>query len=290
MENDLKLKPLTSEEMADLEKAPKFADDVSIERKGIYDFPFGDKRFLVLDNGVLTESMVESIDYYITTSSNENFVSVYNLILATNMGKIKVSVKSTWEEVPFHAWASVKEFVNKYERTSFLKKGFDELYESALKNLANTYAFELDGDIAPCRYGINYEENSIEEVTSIFNHIRWEPKRGYFFPNITTSDFVDEYFLTKDEAKNWLAHELSTSLVRFERLTIEEVRNDLVKDLEEYYTKDDIKFIDERLAEIAKMGNLTIDQLCDYVWANSSEMLSCIFDYKELNPKEFEVD
>ena len=75
-----------------------------------------------------------------------------------------------------------------------------------------------------------------------------------------------------------------------ERMTIEEVRNNLIKDLESEYTPTQIEFIDLRLEEIAKEEHMTLEDLDYYCTANSSEMFACIFDYKEFDKKNFEVD
>lgn len=73
-------------------------------------------------------------------------------------------------------------------------------------------------------------------------------------------------------------------------MSIKEVRNNLIKDLESEYTPTDIELIDIRLDEIANMENMTIEDLDYYCTLNSSEMFSCIFDYKEFNKKNFEID
>lgn len=73
-------------------------------------------------------------------------------------------------------------------------------------------------------------------------------------------------------------------------MDIKEVRNNLIKDLESEYTPTDIELIDIRLDEIANMENMTIEDLDYYCTLNSSEMFSCIFDYKEFNKKNFEID
>jgi len=75
-----------------------------------------------------------------------------------------------------------------------------------------------------------------------------------------------------------------------ERMTIEEVRNGLIDGLEDCYTPTQIEFIDLRLEEIAKEEHLTLEDLDYYCTANSSEMFACIFDYKEFDKKNFEVD
>ena len=70
-------------------------------------------------------------------------------------------------------------------------------------------------------------------------------------------------------------------------MDIKEVRKQLIKGLENEYTPKDIEFIDIRLDEIADIENLTIDELDYYCTANSTEMFSCIFDYKEFNKDNF---
>lgn len=73
-------------------------------------------------------------------------------------------------------------------------------------------------------------------------------------------------------------------------MKIEDVRNQLIDGLEEEYTKEQINTIDNRLQEIANENGLTIEQLNEFCWANSSEMFTCIFNGKEFNPSNFEVD
>lgn len=73
-------------------------------------------------------------------------------------------------------------------------------------------------------------------------------------------------------------------------ITIEEVRNNLIKNLEDEYTPRDIENIDVRLTEIGKDNNLSNEDLDYYCTANSSEMFACIFDYKPFDIKNFEVD
>jgi len=63
-------------------------------------------------------------------------------------------------------------------------------------------------------------------------------------------------------------------------MKVEEARNSLIKDLEELYLPEQIKFIDERLKEIAEEENLTMEDLDYYCTLNSSEMFACIFNYK----------
>lgn len=73
-------------------------------------------------------------------------------------------------------------------------------------------------------------------------------------------------------------------------MAIKDVRQSLIHGLEKEYTDDDIKFIDQRLREIEEEENMTIEDLDYYCTANSSEMFACIFDYKEFDKKNFEVD
>ena len=73
-------------------------------------------------------------------------------------------------------------------------------------------------------------------------------------------------------------------------MDIKEVRRQLIDGLESCYTPEKIEIIDKRLGEIAKENSLTNDELNEYCWANSSEMFACIFDYKEFDKKNFEVD
>jgi hypothetical protein len=73
-------------------------------------------------------------------------------------------------------------------------------------------------------------------------------------------------------------------------MTIEEVRKQLIDGLEDCYTPKDIEFIDIRLQEIAEMEHFTNEELNEYCWANSSEMFTCIFNYKEFDVNNFEVD
>jgi len=75
-----------------------------------------------------------------------------------------------------------------------------------------------------------------------------------------------------------------------ERMTIEEVRNNLIKDLESEYTPTEIELIDIRLNEIADMEHMSLEDLDYYCTANSSEMFACIFDYKEFDKNNFDVD
>ena len=67
-------------------------------------------------------------------------------------------------------------------------------------------------------------------------------------------------------------------------------RKNTPDDLEEEYTEEQINTIDNRLHEIANENGLTIEQLNEFCWANSSEMFTCIFNGKEFNPSNFEVD
>jgi hypothetical protein len=73
-------------------------------------------------------------------------------------------------------------------------------------------------------------------------------------------------------------------------MSIKDIRNGLIKDLESEYTPTDIELIDIRLREIAESEHLTLDDLDYYCTANSSEMFHCIFDYADFNRKNFEVD
>ena len=73
-------------------------------------------------------------------------------------------------------------------------------------------------------------------------------------------------------------------------MAIEEVRNNLIKDLEDEYTPKDIEFIDIRLKEIGDKEKMSLEDLDYYCTANSSEMFACIFDYKEFDKNNFEVD
>lgn len=73
-------------------------------------------------------------------------------------------------------------------------------------------------------------------------------------------------------------------------MNIKEVRDNLIKDLENEYTSTEIELIDIRLEEIANSERMSLDDLDYYCTANSSEMFACIFDYKEFNKKNFEVD
>jgi hypothetical protein len=70
-------------------------------------------------------------------------------------------------------------------------------------------------------------------------------------------------------------------------MTIREVRESLVKDLENEYTPTEIELIDIRLEEIADMEHMSLEDLDYYCTANSDEMFSCIFDYKEFNKENF---
>ena len=71
---------------------------------------------------------------------------------------------------------------------------------------------------------------------------------------------------------------------------IKEVRDNLIKDLEGEYTQTDIELIDIRLEEIANTERMSPEDLDYYCTANSSEMFACIFDYKDFDKKNFEVD
>ena len=70
-------------------------------------------------------------------------------------------------------------------------------------------------------------------------------------------------------------------------MTIREVRENLIKDLENEYTPTEIELIDIRLEEIADMEHMSLEDLDYYCTANSDEMFSCIFDYKEFNKENF---
>ena len=71
---------------------------------------------------------------------------------------------------------------------------------------------------------------------------------------------------------------------------IKEVRRQLIDGLEDCYTDEQVKFIEKRLSEIMRENNLSIDELNEYCWANSSEMFTCIFSGKEFDKDNFEVD
>lgn len=73
-------------------------------------------------------------------------------------------------------------------------------------------------------------------------------------------------------------------------MEIQEVRNNLIKGLESEYTQTEIDFIDIRLEEIAEMERMSLEDLDYYCTANSSEMFTCIFNYKVLDKNNFEVD
>jgi hypothetical protein len=68
---------------------------------------------------------------------------------------------------------------------------------------------------------------------------------------------------------------------------IKEVRNNLIKDLEDEYSQTQIELIDTRLQEIADMEHLTNEDLDYYCTANSVEMFACIFDYKDFDKNNF---
>jgi hypothetical protein len=70
-------------------------------------------------------------------------------------------------------------------------------------------------------------------------------------------------------------------------MTIKEVRNSLIKDLENEYTPTEIELIDIRFEEIADMEHMSLEDLDYYCTANSDEMFACIFDYKEFNKENF---
>ena len=73
-------------------------------------------------------------------------------------------------------------------------------------------------------------------------------------------------------------------------MEIQEVRNNLIKGLESEYTQTEIDFIDIRLEEIAEMERMSLEDLDYYCTANSSEMFTCIFNYKVFDKNNFEVD
>ena len=73
-------------------------------------------------------------------------------------------------------------------------------------------------------------------------------------------------------------------------MKIQEVRNNLIKCLESEYTQTEIDFIDIRLEEIAEMERMSLEDLDYYCTANSSEMFTCIFNYKVFDKNNFEVD
>ena len=70
-------------------------------------------------------------------------------------------------------------------------------------------------------------------------------------------------------------------------MDIKEVRNNLIKDLENEYSQMEIELIDIRLEEIMEMEHMTIEDLDYYCTANSVEMFACIFDYKEFDKNNF---
>ena len=70
-------------------------------------------------------------------------------------------------------------------------------------------------------------------------------------------------------------------------MDIKEVRNSLIKDLENEYSQMEIELIDIRLEEIMEMERLSIEDLDYYCAANSNEMFACIFDYKEFDKNNF---
>ena len=70
-------------------------------------------------------------------------------------------------------------------------------------------------------------------------------------------------------------------------MTIKDVRESLIKDLENEYTPTEIELIDIRLEEIADMEHMSLEDLDYYCTANSDEMFACIFDYKEFNKENF---
>ena len=68
-------------------------------------------------------------------------------------------------------------------------------------------------------------------------------------------------------------------------MTIKDVRNHLVKDLT--FSDDDIEFIDQRLEEIMRDENLTLEDLEHYCYADSNNMFDIIFDYKDFDEDDF---
>ena len=94
---------------------------------------------------------------------------------------------------------------------------------------------------------------------------------------------ADKYSEIHCEIDEW-------NVVNIEKfMNIEEVRNGLIKDLENEYSKREIDFIDIRLEEIAEIEHMTLEELDYYCTANSSEMFSCIFNYKVFDKNNFEV-
>ena len=73
-------------------------------------------------------------------------------------------------------------------------------------------------------------------------------------------------------------------------MNIEIILAGLIDGFEGDYSPEELAFMAKRLEEIAKENNLSLDELDYYCTANSSEMFACIFDYKEFNKKNFDVD
>lgn len=73
-------------------------------------------------------------------------------------------------------------------------------------------------------------------------------------------------------------------------MTIEEVIKGLIDGLEEDYSELQVNTIRTRLCEVADENHLSLEELNEYCWANSSEMFACIFDGKEFCKENFEVD
>ena len=65
------------------------------------------------------------------------------------------------------------------------------------------------------------------------------------------------------------------------------IAKSLTKDLEDNYTDEQMRFIENRLMKIAEENDLTSDNVAYYCDANSSEMFSCIFDYKNFDKTNF---
>lgn len=73
-------------------------------------------------------------------------------------------------------------------------------------------------------------------------------------------------------------------------MTIEEVRRQLIDGLEDEFTPARISIVDRRLKEIAEENNLSLEELNECCWADSSEMFDCIFNGKEFDADNFYVD
>lgn len=87
--------------------------------------------------------------------------------------------------------------------------------------------------------------------------------------------------------QNFLVPLHTKSIKTLKIMDIKEVRNNLIKDLENEYNQMEIELIDIRLEEIACMEHMTIEDLDYYCAANSAEMFDCIFEYKEFNKNNF---